>query len=148
MKKTFKASTMTVAAALVLTASLLLVAAGCDVSTASLSDVKICDRLDDVVCSSDMSSLDKNIPTVYVTANLNSAPSGTKIKVDWRYLGGEEGTAPQDIDSIILTSEEDSTNLHSSLDSNTGAFPVGEYEVVLKIDTDNADPIHKKFTVK
>lgn len=148
MKKTFTSSAMTVTAALVLAAALLLISAGCNVSTANLSDVRICDKLDNGQCTSDMSSLDKNTPTLYVSANLNNAPTGTKIKVDWRYLGGDPGTEPQDIDSITLTSEEDSANLQSSLDSGTGTFPIGDYEVVLKIDTDNADPIHKTFSIK
>ncbi len=133
-----------VAAIIVLTLSL----AGCNVSTANLSDVKIFDKIEDGRCSSDMGTIDKSVDTFHVTANLNNAPSGTKVKIDWRYLSGELSNEPQDIDSVSVVSEENSDFVESSLERATPAWPKGEYEAVLKIDTDNADPIHKKFSVK
>ncbi|MHB9111747.1 MAG: hypothetical protein ACYC4D_03845 [Thermoleophilia bacterium] len=147
MKKAFKASVLTVAASL-MAATLLMAASGCNVSTANLSNVNVCDKLDNEQCPSDMSSLDQETPAFYVSADLNNAPSGTKIKIDWRYLSGEIGNEPQDIDSVSLTSEEDSNNIQSSLERATDVWPKGEYEVVLTIQTDNAEPIHKKFSVK
>lgn len=50
MKKAFAASVLAMAAAFLL-AALLLVAAGCNVSTANLSNVKIGDNLDGDQCS-------------------------------------------------------------------------------------------------
>jgi len=147
MKKAFAVSVLAMAAAFLL-AALLLVAAGCNVSTANLSNVKICDKLDGDQCSSDMSSLDKETPVFYVTADLDNAPSDTKIKIDWRYLSGEIGNEPQDVYSANLTSGENSDYVQSSLERTTATWPKGEYEVVLKIETDNAEPIHKKFSVK
>lgn len=35
-----------------------------------------------------------------------------------------------------------------SLERSTKPWPKGEYEVVLKIQTDNADPVSKTFSVK
>lgn len=134
-------------------AALLMVAAlswgaGCNVSTASLSNVRVCEQLEGDQCPSDMSSLGKETPSFYVSADIDNAPTGTKIKIDWRYLSGEVGNEPQDIDSVSLTTEEGTNTLQSSLKRSTELWPRGEYEVVLKIDTDNADPIHKKFSVK
>lgn len=63
-----------------------------------------------------MSSLDKETPVFYVTADLDNAPSDTKIKIDWRYLSGELGNEPQGIDSVSLTSEENSNNMQFSLE--------------------------------
>lgn len=147
MKKIFKAYVITIAVFLMVVI-LMLAVAGCNVSTASLSSVKVCDRIENEQCPSDMSSLDKETPAFYVSADLDNAPTGTKIKIDWRYLSGEIGNEPQDIDSVSLTSEEDSNNVQSSLERATEVWPKGEYEVVLTIQTDNAEPIHKKFSVK
>ncbi|MHB8793415.1 MAG: hypothetical protein ACYC6O_08785 [Thermoleophilia bacterium] len=147
MKKVFNASLLTIAASLAI-AALLLSASGCNVSTANLSNVKVCDKLVDEQCSADMSSLDKETLSFYVSSDLNNAPSGTKIKVDWRYLSGEIGNEPQDIDSVTMTSEEGANNIQSSLERASDVWPKGEYEVVLTIQTDNAEPIHKKFSVK
>ncbi|MBI5869948.1 MAG: hypothetical protein HZB44_03165 [Actinobacteria bacterium] len=146
MNKAIKAYVIPVAAFLMMTA-LMISAAGCNVSTANLSNVKVCDKIEDEQCPSDMSSLDRETPAFYVSADLDNAPSGTKIKIDWRYLSGEIGNEPQDIDSVSLTSEEDSNNVQSSLERATEVWPKGEYEVVLTIQTDNAEPIHKKFSV-
>lgn len=125
-----------------------LVLSGCNVSTAGLSNVKLCEKLDGDSCSSDMTTLSKDASTFFVTGNLDNAPSGTKIKIDWRYLSGELGNEPQDIDSASFTSEENSNIITGSLERATESWPKGEYEVVLKIQTDNADPVSKKFSVK
>ena len=127
---------------------MILVLGGCNVSTAGLSNVKLCEKLDGDACSSDMSTLSKEASTFFVTANLDNAPAGTKIKIDWRYLSGELGNQPQDIDSASFTSEEDSNVITGSLERATATWPKGEYEVVLKIQTDNADPVSKTFSVK
>ncbi|MDO8736052.1 MAG: hypothetical protein Q7K29_03110 [Thermoleophilia bacterium] len=129
-------------------AALLLVAIGCNVSTASLSNVRVCEQIDGEQCPSDMSTIGKESPSFYVSADIDSAPTGTKIKIDWRYLSGEIGNEPQDIDSVSLTTEEGSNNLQSSLQRSAEIWPRGEYEVVLKIETDNAEPVHKPFSVK
>jgi len=125
-----------------------LLAIGCNVSTASLSNIRVCEQLDGEQCPSDMSTLGKESPTFFVSANIDNAPTGTKIKIDWRYLSGEIGDEPQDIDSVSLITEEDSNNLQSSLERAAEVWPRGEYEVVLKIETDNAEPVHKPFSVK
>jgi len=120
---------------------------GCNVSTANVSNPQTCDQLDGNVCPGDEGTFDPSTPVFYVSADLNNAPSGTKIDITWRYLGGELGGA-QDIDTVTLTSEEDSNTLQSSLEKGTSTWPRGDYEVVLKIQTDNAEPVHKTFSVK
>jgi hypothetical protein len=148
MKKVFKTSIIAAMAATLVAVPLLLSAAGCNVSTAGLSNIRICEQPDGEQCSSDMSTIDKNTSVFYVTADLDSAPAGTKIKIVWRYLSGEIGNEPQDIDSVFLVAEEDAKNIQSSLERAAEVWPQGEYEVVLAIQTDNAEPIHKNFSVK
>ncbi len=142
MKKVF------VITALVLTAvvSMSLAVTACEVSTASLSNVKVCDKLENDTCPSDMATMATTTSAFYVTGDVNNAPTGTKIKIDWKYLGGE--IAAQDIDSVTLTTEENTNVLESSLDKPDSGWPKGDYEIVLKIQTDNTDPISKKFSVK
>jgi hypothetical protein len=143
MKRALLAPVLALSAMILITLALY----GCNVSTANLSNIKICDKLDGNACSSDMGTIDKNAAVFHVTADLNNAPAGTKIKIDWRYLSGELGNTPQDIDSVTVTSEEDSQTLESSLERATPAWPRGDYEVVLKIDTENSEAVHKQFSV-
>ncbi len=133
-----------------LTTPLLFIVAltGCNVSTASLSNIKVCDQLEGGQCTSDMGTFTPDTRVFYTTANLDSAPSGTKVDINWRYLSGELGNTAQDIDSVTFTSEENSNFVQSSLERSTPTWPKGNYEVVLKINTDNADPVHKSFSVK
>ena len=120
---------------------------GCSASTANISDVKICDGLSDGACASDMPALATDTGTFYVSGNLNNAPSGTKIDVNWRYLGGELGQA-QDIDSVSMVSDENTNTIESSLEHSTASWPRGEYQVTLKVNADNVDPVNKQFSVK
>ncbi|MHB1361789.1 MAG: hypothetical protein ACYCW5_04210 [Thermoleophilia bacterium] len=78
---------------------------------------------------------------------LSSIQVGTKIDVNWRYLGGELGQA-QDIDSVSMVSDENTNTIESSLEHSTASWPRGEYQVTLKVNADNVDPVNKQFSVK
>ena len=123
--------------------------AGCSATTANLSDVRVCDKLEGDACGSDMATLGTTAGVFYVTANLNNAPSGTKIDISWKYLGGEAGQA-QDIDSVSMVSDENSNTVQSSLERSPSvdAWPRGNYEVALTINADNVEPVTKDFSVK
>ncbi|MHB8859433.1 MAG: hypothetical protein ACYC6Z_08140 [Thermoleophilia bacterium] len=121
--------------------------AGCSATTANLSDIKICDKLEGDSCAADNPSLAPDAETFYVTASLNSAPSGTRIDVSWKYLGGELGKA-QDIDAVSMVSDENSNVIESSLQRSASAWPRGDYQVTLRINADNVDPVSKQFSVK
>lgn len=122
----------------------------CQASSASLTDVRLCDNADsEGNCSSDMSKLQTDAEVIYLSAQLENAPSGTTVTATWKYLGGEEGIAPQDIDTVSSTTDESgSMPYYSSLQAGSGGWPVGEYEVVLSLGTENSQPVSKKFTIK
>jgi outer membrane biogenesis lipoprotein LolB len=115
----------------------------CNISTANLSDVMSCTETQDVLCAEDITTFATDTPEIYVSALLNNAPEGTLTTFSWRYI-----TDDYHIDSITLESVDTATTLQSSLNMPTEGWPVGEYEVVLSINTDNSEPVHKKFSIK
>lgn len=116
---------------------------GCNISTANLSDVMSCTEITDNLCTEDITTFAPDTPEIFVSAILNNAPEGTFTTFSWRYLEDN-----YDIDSITLESIETTTTLQSSFTIPDNGWPLGEYEVVLSLDTDNSEPIHKKFIVK
>lgn len=117
------------------------------VSTAGLENVKMCAEVaQSGQCASDTVTFDRNTGKLFVTADLNNAPEGTKVKIDWKYLGGEAGNA-SNIDTVTVESKPDTSFISSNLTSNNKAFPAGKYEVVLALDTDNSKPIRKEFSI-
>ena len=68
-----------------------------NVSTATLEDVKTCTEVpENQPCASDISQFQNNTQKIFVTSDIKYAPEGTKIKIDWKYLGGETVTANTD----------------------------------------------------
>jgi hypothetical protein len=100
----------------------------------------------DKECASDTNTFDNNTPKLFATADLNNAPEGTKVKIDWKYLGGEAGTAA-DIDSVNLETNSNMTTITSHLSAPSKGLPAGKYEVVMSLDTDNSKPIRKQFSI-
>ncbi|PSB58706.1 hypothetical protein [Chamaesiphon polymorphus] len=100
----------------------------------------------DKECTSDTSTFGKDTPKLFATADLNNAPEGTKVKIDWKYLGGEAGTAAE-IDSIDLETKSNMTTITSHLSAPSKGLPAGKYEVVMSLDTDNSKPISKQFSI-
>ena len=116
---------------------------GCYVSTANLTDVMSCTEITDNLCTEDITSFSPDTPEIYVSAILNNAPEGTLTTFSWRYLEDN-----YDIDSITLESIDTTTTLQSSLSIPDNGWPLGEYEVILSLESDNSEPISKKFIVE
>jgi len=121
-----------------------------NVSTAGLSDVKLCVEADsNSICSSDSSTFETITPEIFLSSNLNNAPSGTKVTATWRYIKGELGNEPQDIDSVTAEAKEGGSQpFTSSLSSPTAGWPKGDYEVTLTLSSDNSTPVVKKFSIQ
>jgi hypothetical protein len=111
----------------------------CNVSTANLSDVKLCtEKNSSGVCDSDASTFPASTPVIYCSANLKNAPSGTKVTFEWKHSGQSMGKA--DV--------ETSSGTVSSNFTTNGAVEPGSYSVTVKINTDNATPFTKEFTIE
>jgi hypothetical protein len=118
-----------------------------NISTATLENIKMCGEVaDNQPCASDITKFEKTAPKLFVTSDLKFAPSGTKVKIDWKYLGGEAGKAT-DIDSVTLETKSDTTLVTSSLTAPNTGWPGGSYEVVLSLDTNHSQPIRKQFSI-
>ncbi|MHB0867793.1 MAG: hypothetical protein ACYC6B_09695 [Thermoleophilia bacterium] len=131
----------------------LLVAAtlqACSYSTAQLSDVKLCNSTDGAGnCVNDSMAFKTTDAEIFLSAQLENAPSGTKVTAAWRYLKGELGNEPKDIDSVTAEAG-DGGNLpyYSSLTAPTAGWPTGDYEVTLTLSSDNSTPVSKQFSIK
>ncbi|MFZ5365498.1 MAG: hypothetical protein ACOZBH_04895 [Patescibacteria group bacterium] len=120
-----------------------LLAASCEVSTANLSDIKMCDNAQSLQCAQDVTEFTTTTPVIYCTAVLNNAPAGTTVTASWYYLDEELGGF---IDSTTVESEEMTSDLQFSLTKPTNDWPTGPYKVELQINGQGLDI--KEFSVK
>lgn len=123
---------------------LALSACSISVSTANLSDVKTGEKLKGSEVAKEVNVFSPDAPEIFASAKLNNAPDGTKLTFTWRYL--EKGGL--DIDKVTVVTENGQNVANSSLSKPTRGWPVGDYEAVLKLGTQNSKPIHVKFKVK
>jgi len=110
----------------------------CNVSTANLSDVKLCSEKSDGGCSSDAATFPVSTATLYCSAVLKNAPSGTKVTFVWKHDGTDLGTA--DVEAT-------GGNVIGNMSIN-GALEPGSYSVTVKLNSDNSTPITKQFTLE
>jgi len=117
----------------------------CSVSTAKVTDVKICISLNGNLCDQDNPSLSITAPTIFASCLLKHSVADTKVKFTWIYYGETK----IEIDSVILNTGDTLGNmeLHSSLSQPTNGWPRGIYEVIIQVQTDNADPVVKQFNI-
>ena len=116
-------------------------------STATLEDIKMCvEKPENQTCASDTAQFNTTTPKIFATADLKYAPEGTKVKIDWKYLGGDTVKAT-DIGSIDLVTKSDTNFVSSYLNAPPNGFPEGNYEIVISLGTDNSKPISKKFSI-
>jgi len=110
----------------------------CNVSTANLSDVKLCVSVNSSgECDGDNSTFSGTTPVIYCSAQMKNAPSGTKVMFEWKH--GSESLGKADV--------ETSSGIVNSTFKPTAALEPGKYSVTVKIETDNAKPVTKEFTI-
>jgi hypothetical protein len=109
----------------------------CSVSTAKLTDVKVCSSLNNNVCESDVPSFAADVSAIHCTANLNNAPSKTKVTFEWKHEGV----------SIGKTEVEAESGYVSSTFTPGGTLEAGKFSVTVNLGIDNSTPITKEFTI-
>lgn len=119
-------------------------------STASVSDIKLCSQPDsEGNCTADESVFKVDDREIFLSAQINNAPSGTKVTATWNYLRGELGNDPREIDSVVVETEESGSGpFYSSLTTPIRGWPTGDYEVTITLDAENNEPASKQFSVK
>jgi hypothetical protein len=110
----------------------------CSVSTASISDVKVCTSLNGSECGSDASSFHSDAPVIYCSATLKNAPSDTKVNFEWKHDGESFGKVDVTSGSGVVQSSY----------KPPSTFPPGKYSVTLKLAVDNSTPVTKEFTIE
>lgn len=111
----------------------------CNVSTANLSDVKLCtSKGSDGDCADDNSKFPADVQVIYCSASVNNAPANTKVTFEWKQGSQSLGKANVETSSGIIS---------SNFTPNTAMEP-GTYSCTVKIETDNAKPVTKEFTVE
>src|SRR5688572_19758307 len=137
MKKTFNASKSILMLAVL--GAFMYILPACNVSTAGLSDVKLCNEKNSSgVCDADASSFAASSQVIYCSAVLKNAPSGTKVTFEWKHEGQSIGKA--DV-------ETSSGTVNSNFTTN-GAVEPGKYSVTVSLNTDNSKPVTKDFTIE
>ena len=118
----------------------------CNVSTAQISEAKICTSLTAKLCDQDNPELESSTKTIYVSCRLKYAVEDTNVKFTWLYYGKTK----IEIDNVVFNTGKNMGNLelHSSLSQPTNGWPKGAYEVVIQVQTDNAKPLIKQFNIK
>ncbi|MFA7359834.1 MAG: hypothetical protein WC139_02240 [Candidatus Kapaibacterium sp.] len=138
MEKIFSNSKLFLAAAVLCVIGLAGVLSSCNVSTANLTEVKVCSSLNGSECSNDVSSFPGDVPAIYCSASLNNAPADTNVTFEWK----QEGVS---IGKVELNAESGFVN---STFKPTSTLEPGKYSVSVKLATDNATPITKEFTIE
>ena len=119
-----------------------------NVSTASVSNVLMCDTPVEEVCPADVTEFTVASPMLYLSCDLNYAPEDTKIKFSWFKADGERFL----IDTVSLRAGDigsgSTFSVHSNLSRPNNGWPLGNYEVEISLNTDNFKPIVKAFVVK
>jgi len=130
---------LTLALAILLIASLGVIAAGCEgtvsFTTAKITDIVMAKGVDaEKKPVSPTSTFTTDIPEIFCSAKMNNAPADTKVTGKWVYVSGEaKDLSNFEIDSATLNI--DGTAYFSmSLSRPTNGWPKGSYKLVYLID--------------
>ncbi|MDX9881751.1 MAG: hypothetical protein RBS73_06765 [Prolixibacteraceae bacterium] len=118
----------------------------CNVSTAKISDVKVCASLNGNLCDQDFPVVPASATEIFASCLLKYSVAETKVKFSWMYYGDTK----IEIDNVVLDTGDKMGNLelHSSLSRPNKGWPKGVYEVVIQVQTDNATPVVKQFSIE
>lgn len=141
MKKFFKYLLLIIVALIVIA-----IVFDVDLNSAHIENVKACTSALDNRCENDQSFFQTNSPQIVVSCELKNPPTDTQVEFTWNYLS--DGITK--IDAVTLSSGDNigTVNMQSSLNRPNNGWPIGDYEVVIKILDTDKEPIIKKFFVK
>lgn len=119
---------------------------GCEFSTASISDVKICKSINQNQCNSDNPIITGNPSEIFVSCKLKYAPEATDINFKWFYFGQTKF----EIGDVTLNSGSDGSalDMQTSFSRPNNGWPKGNYEVVIQIMVDGKDAVVKQFQIQ
>ena len=117
----------------------------CSISTAKISDAKVCTSLTGNLCDQDFPVISSSVNEIFASCILKYAVAETKVKFSWMYYGDTKF----EINHVVLDTGDKTGNLelYSNLSRPNNGWPKGVYEVVIQVQTDNAKPLVKQFEV-
>lgn len=120
-----------------------------DINSAEiLGNVTFCQLDERDTCLTEMALLPTTRAGVRVKANVSRAPVGTTVEAQWRYLEEDAGRS-QDIQTVAMTKNDaQDTWVQSSLKKPREGWPLGQYEVALRIVPEPSDIAVKRFFVQ
>ena len=131
---------------LILLLSIILSSCEFEVTTAHIKDIKTCVTLSGDLCDYENSVFSTDEPQIYVSCKLKNAPENTLVTFIWTYVEGDTII----IDEVTLNSSDYGidVNMSSNLSRPNNGWPVGNYEVVIKIGDNDSSPQVKPFEVR
>ena len=131
---------------LLILASLIFSSCEFEVTTAKVVDIKTCIYLNGDLCEHENPIFSPNDPQIYVSCKLKNAPENTLVTFVWSYVEGN----PVIIDKVTLNSSDYGidVDLNSRLSQPNSGWPIGSYEVVIKIGDNDSSPQIKPFEVR
>ncbi len=106
----------------------------------------LCDRTQGDSCKVDSSSFKAEMKAIGFRLDVKAAKQDASFKITWKYLSGEGGK-PVVLSSSTKTMDNRTGWIDYSLTSQQGFNP-GNYELLVGLETANAKPIYRAFTVK
>lgn len=118
----------------------------CSVSTATITDAKVCTTLEGNLCNQDNTTLPSSAQVIYASCVLKNAPENTIVKFTWSYLG--EKTI--EIDSVELSTGDKIGNvdMNSSLSVPNNGWPTGLYQITMELVGVSGKPVVKQFNIQ
>lgn len=124
----------------------------------SLGQLRLCDRtgqhvpkrdsvtqIDPTFCPVDTSQIKASAKAIGFHLGLASVVADTRVKVRWKYIGS--GNTPPIVEEAVKHLKAGTNWLDFTLSSPAG-FPRGNYELIIGLETKNAKPIYRQFTVQ
>lgn len=126
--------------------------------TTRLGLLQLCDRtgkpapkedsvsqIESTFCLNDTTQIKSSAQAIGFHLGLDSVLADTRIKVMWKYIGA--GDTPLVVSESVKRLKADTSWLNFTLSSPSG-FPRGNYELIVALETKNANPVYRKFTVQ
>jgi len=131
---------------LLMFAGIILTSCEFEVTTAHINDIKTCVYLSGDQCDQENLVFNTNDPQIYVSCKLKNAPENTLVTFIWTYVEGD----PIIIDKVTLNSSDYGidVDLSSNLSKPNNGWPIGKYEVVIKVGNNDDSTQIKSFEVR
>ena len=117
-----------------------------EVTTAHIKNIKTCVYLSGDLCDNENPVFNTNDPQIYVSCKLKNAPENTLVTFIWTYVEG--GLII--IDKVTLNSSDYGIdcNMSSNLSKPNNGWPIGKYEIIIKIGNNDDSLQVKSFEVR